>query len=143
MTTATPTPVHVAVPEGATVGDLRRALALYEDGAIVRAVDITKTLDHRPVLRYGPLRIDTMAATVTLDDQLVELRNREYSLLVYLASRPGVALSYLDLLDGVWGGPYFQPSVVTEAVRRVRVRIGREWITTVRGFGYRFEGGAR
>lgn len=54
----------------------------------------------------GGLVIDEPARTVTLDDQPLELSPKEFDLLLYLATRPGVVVTKKELLAQVWHLPY-------------------------------------
>jgi DNA-binding response OmpR family regulator len=60
--------------------------------------------DHR-VLQVGPLTIDTAAHTATLHDRHLDLRTKEYDLLVHLASEPTRVFRKQELLRAVWGYP--------------------------------------
>jgi DNA-binding response OmpR family regulator len=99
------------------------------------------------LLRFGLLEIDTGAREVRVDEQPIELSRREFELLAFLASSPGRAFTRKELLDGVWhsSGEWQSPSTVTEHVRRIRAKLHTrpdlpEWLVTVRGTGYRFQG---
>jgi DNA-binding response OmpR family regulator len=55
------------------------------------------------VLQVGPLRIDTAAHTATLHGQHLNLRTKEYDLLVHLASEPQRVFRKQELMRAVWG----------------------------------------
>ena len=97
-------------------------------------------------LDFGELSIDTRARRVRLGATHVELTAKEFDLLVFLASSPGVVFSREQLLDQVWhsAGDWQDPATVTEHVHRLRAKIERDkqhprWIRTVRAAGYAFE----
>jgi two-component system, OmpR family, phosphate regulon response regulator PhoB len=103
-------------------------------------------------LRFGPLAIDPRTREVEIWDQVVELTAKEFDLLAFLAASPRQVFSRGQLLDHVWASSsdWQDDATVTEHVRRVRRKIETdpdrpEWITTIRGVGYRFEpdGGGR
>jgi two-component system copper resistance phosphate regulon response regulator CusR len=53
---------------------------------------------------------------------------------------PGQVLSREQLLSHVWGYDYDPGSNVVEVyVRYLRQKLGDDWITTIRGMGYRLE----
>jgi DNA-binding response OmpR family regulator len=97
----------------------------------------------RQEIVFDDLVIDTAARTVTVDGLPMFLTKLEFDLLAYLAARPYRALSFRELLEGVWGGATegHRTASVTEHIRRVRMKLGleRNWIKTVRGYGYMFE----
>lgn len=96
------------------------------------------------VLNFGRLEIDEAAREVRIDGHDVRLKPREFSLLLALASNPGVALSRRTLLEKVWGFDFDgDERTVDVHVRRVRLKIEEErdlppMLQTVHGFGYKF-----
>jgi len=93
----------------------------------------------------GPFRLDRTARRVFLRDRELELTSTEFNLLEFFLSHPGRAYSRDRLLESVWGEQRFvTPRTVDVHVRRLREQIEERpdaprYLTTVRGFGYRFE----
>jgi DNA-binding response OmpR family regulator len=83
--------------------------------------------------------------TVTLDGEEISLTQREFDLLAFLAAHPGQVFSRDQLMDAVWGSPFFtDTSTVTVHVRRLRAKLGEDsaeprFIETVWGVGYRLK----
>ncbi|GAB4445830.1 MAG: response regulator transcription factor [Anaerolineae bacterium] len=100
------------------------------------------------VLAFRRLRIDVGARRVWKDDQPVELTTIEFDLLHALAEHQGRVLSREQLLERVWGHDFYgEDRVVDVHLGHVRKKIepdsaNPEFIITVRGVGYRFEGEA-
>jgi DNA-binding response OmpR family regulator len=98
-----------------------------------------------PPIEVGPLRIDPAMRTVSLDGEEISLTQREFDLLAYLASHPGQVFSRDQLMDAVWGFPFYDDtSTVTVHVRRLRAKLGDDpsaprLIETVWGVGYRLK----
>jgi DNA-binding response OmpR family regulator len=98
---------------------------------------------EEPPIEHGPLRIEPATRRVYLDGEEVSLTQREFDLLAYLAAHPGQVFSRDQLMETVWGGPYFNDtSTVTVHVRRLRAKLGDDpaeprFIETVWGVGYR------
>jgi len=96
------------------------------------------------VIRHGDLAIDARRHEVTLGGREIALTPREFELLHYLASRPGVVHSRYDLLDALWDVAFDgDPATVTVHIRRLREKIEADpsqprWLLTVWGAGYRF-----
>jgi len=64
---------------------------------------------------------------------------QEFELLYFLASHPGVAFSRDEILDAVWNADArVGPRTIDVHVRKIRQRIGRDYIETIQGVGYRF-----
>jgi two-component system response regulator ResD len=98
-------------------------------------------------LRFGDLEIDASARSVALAGREVELTQREFDLLHFLATHPGQVFSRDQLMDRVWRFPlYADTTTVTVHIRRLRAKIepipaSPRWIQTVWGVGYRFRPG--
>ncbi len=91
---------------------------------------------------FGSMKIDTAAREVTVDGISVPLSRKEYELLVYLAENDNISLSRDQILEYVWGYDYLGSSnTVDTHINRLRTKLGKcgSYITTLRGFGYRFE----
>jgi len=76
------------------------------------------------------------------DKQREELRfpRKEFELLHFLARHPGKVFSRQELLDQVWGPDvYVVDRTVDVHVRKIREKLGDDYIETVKGVGYRFK----
>jgi two-component system alkaline phosphatase synthesis response regulator PhoP len=96
----------------------------------------------KPVLLFRGLRIDSAARRVWRNDEELHLTPREFDLLQALAEHNGMVLSREQLLERVWGTYYGDARVVDVHIGNLRRKLGPlgEWIATVRGVGYRFDG---
>ncbi len=97
-------------------------------------------------LEFGSLVIDQTRREVTLDETPLQLKPKEYELLLFLAQHRGQMLSREFILERVWGWDFVGDSRTVDVhVRWLRQKIESnaskpERIVTVRGGGYRFEG---
>jgi len=98
------------------------------------------------VLAFDGLTLDLAAREVRCNGALIDLTNREFDLVSFLASSPRRVFSADQLLKEVWGAePGWQsPNTVSEHVYRIRRHLETDprrprWIVTVRGAGYRFD----
>jgi DNA-binding response OmpR family regulator len=76
----------------------------------------------------------------TVNDEEIELRTKEFDLLLSLASRPGVVMTRETLLRQVWGREYdVDTRTIDVHINRLRARLtnSNAEIETVRGVGYR------
>lgn len=77
---------------------------------------------------------------VILDDRELALTKKEYDLLYYLYRNRDLALTREQLLLSVWGmNNENDVRTVDSFVRMLREKLGKEWIKTIYGVGYRFE----
>ncbi len=99
------------------------------------------------LVRLGRVAIDRARATISKDDQPLELTQREYDLICFLAAQPGKVFSREALMEHVWNYESYVGDVraVDVAVRRLREKIEDDpanprFIVTKRGMGYLFGG---
>jgi two-component system phosphate regulon response regulator PhoB len=98
-----------------------------------------------PVAQIGPFRLDRTARRVFRQDRELSLTATEFNLLEFFLTHPGRAYSRDQLLESLWGEQRnVTPRTVDVHVRRLREQIEEQpdnprYLTTVRGFGYRFE----
>ena len=89
-------------------------------------------------LRYRDLLIDPDTREAFLDGQLLELTAKEFELLHTFLSAPGRVFSREMLLSKLWGYDFFgDERVVDSHIKNLRHKLGRDYIETVRGVGYR------
>lgn len=106
-------------------------------------------MDAEPAIQtIGPFRLDRSGHRVYLGERELPLTTTEFNLLEFFLNHPGRAYSRDQLLEAVWGEQRFvTPRTVDVHIRRLREQIEEQpdnprYLTTVRGFGYRFEEGA-
>lgn len=120
--------------------------------AQLRRVKLLEKESKNPVpqdnskLEYNNLVLDPGRREVYHNDQLLQLKPKEYELLYYLAIHKGKALSRDQILEEVWGWEYSGGSRSVDVhIRWLREKIEEDpsnpmRIVTLRGVGYRFEG---
>lgn len=90
------------------------------------------------LLVFGDLTIDTGGLEVSVAGSPVALTPTELKLLLVFAAHPGIVLERHTLLRDVWDYGWDGDSrVVDLCVQRLRGKLGRDRIETVRGFGYK------
>jgi len=111
--------------------------------AVLRRVDTSPSQDAP--LDYGDLLIDPAGRRVFVVEREVQLTQREFDVLLFLARRPGQVFSRHQLMDAVWHYSFYtDTSTVTVHIRRLRAKIESDasqprHIQTVWGVGYRFQ----
>lgn len=100
------------------------------------------TIQSRPMIIHGDLRIDVDSFEVSLNDQNIELTYKEYELLKLFASNPGRVFRREDILNRIWGDDYFGGTRTVDVhVRRLRSKlddVSHNVIETMWRVGYRF-----
>jgi two-component system, OmpR family, response regulator ResD len=112
--------------------------------AVLRRTTPAPAREDEPPIVHGPLRVEPAGRRVFLDGEEIMLTMREFDLLAFFAENPGRVFSRDQLMESVWGEPFFEDtSTVTVHVRRLRAKLGDDpadprFIETVWGVGYRF-----
>ena len=89
-------------------------------------------------LRYRDLWMDLDTREVVLSGSPIELTAREFELLHTLVSAPGRVFTRELLLSKLWGYDFYgDERVVDSHIKNLRHKLGRDYIETVRGVGYR------
>ena len=110
---------------------ISRIKALYKRAKKKRNID--------PVIRTGNLVIDKSSYLVKRDGVEVSLPKKEFELLFFLAQNPNKVYNRDELLNKVWGTDvYVLARTVDVHIRKVREKIGENYISTVKGVGYKF-----
>ncbi|MCP4563544.1 MAG: response regulator transcription factor [Bosea sp.] len=90
-----------------------------------------------PVLKAGPLELDTRTRDVSVTGRLVSLTALEYRLLAYLLHRQGQVVPPTELLDHLYdGASEREPNAIEAILTRLRRKLGVPVIETRRGHGY-------
>lgn len=100
--------------------------------------------DASSVLCVGGLRIDPPRRQATLDGTALDLTRREFDLLAYLATRPGVVVPRRELLAQVWQQSYGDDQTIDVHLSWLRRKLGEtaarpRYLHTVRGVGVKLE----
>ncbi|MCP2260322.1 DNA-binding response regulator, OmpR family, contains REC and winged-helix (wHTH) domain [Streptoalloteichus tenebrarius] len=106
--------------------------------AVLRRSGVEPVTGPAGVEVFGDLEIDRAAMEVRRGGELLSLTPTESRLLLEFAAEPGIVLSRDTLLRRVWDYPAGGDTRVVDVhVQRLRAKIGKERIETVRGFGYK------
>lgn len=113
----------------------------YDPGELLarlRAVERRRSAAQVPVLSLGELQIDLSREQVRRAGVPMALTQKEWALLRVLATRPDHLHTRERLQDALYGFDDDTDSNTLEVfISRLRRKLGREHIETVRGLGYR------
>lgn len=91
-------------------------------------------------IKIKDLTIDRTSYTIDKAGKTITLPKKEFELLYFLAKNPNMVFSRDDLLQNIWGADVFVLARTVDVhIRKVREKIGEDYITTVKGVGYKFE----
>ncbi len=91
-------------------------------------------------LQLGNLRINRERYLVIKDDIEITLPRKEFELIYLLASKPGKVFTREEILIKIWGyDVVVGDRTIDVHIRKLREKIGEDYIRTVKGVGYKFE----
>jgi two-component system, OmpR family, response regulator ResD len=111
--------------------------------AVLRRFDASPAQEASLVM--GEIELDPAGRRVFVEGQEVQLTQREFDVLLFLARHPGQVFSRNQLMDAIWQYSFYtDTSTVTVHIRRLRSKIEADpsrprHIQTVWGVGYRFQ----
>lgn len=112
--------------------------------AILRRIDKSMTVSKQPSseIVIGNLKIDAERRTVQVNQQMIDLRMKEFDLLLMLVQNPRIVFSREKLLQLVWGYDFAgETRTVDMHIAHLRNKLERMTpnIETVWGVGYKLE----
>ncbi len=110
--------------------------------ARIKAVLRRSEAGKRPnrMIDVGDLRIDVLGREASIASRAIQLRTKEFDLLMALATNVGIAMARDRLLNQVWGEDFFGDQRTLDvhvAWLREKISASTAKIVTVWGFGYK------
>jgi DNA-binding response OmpR family regulator len=122
---------------------LRRSRVIQEELEKLKQVPADIAIEK---ITFDNLEINLTRRDVSLDGEVINMKPKEYELLLFFAQHHRQMLSREFILERVWGWDYIGDSRTVDVhVRWLRQKIEKDpanpvRLVTVRGGGYRFEG---
>jgi DNA-binding winged helix-turn-helix (wHTH) protein len=112
----------------------------FQEEALAR---LKTQVDPAAAITFAPFRLDPSRGRLLRGDQSIRLRPKTWSVLLYLAQRPGVLVTKDELLDAVWPDVVITPDTLSKSIGELRVALADNYrtprcIETVHRRGYRF-----
>lgn len=90
-------------------------------------------------LNIPPFVIDREKYLITVDGEPIQLPRKEFELLFLLASNQNKVVTRDRIFEGIWGKDVIVVDRTIDVhIRRLRKKIGKKYIQTVKGVGYKF-----
>ncbi len=94
---------------------------------------------HPELNGHSSIHIDRESYTVFVDNKALNLSRKEFELLYLLASAPGKIFRREEVFEKVWKKKFEEPNRTIDVhILRLRKKLGRDYIQTQKGVGYRF-----
>jgi DNA-binding response OmpR family regulator len=117
-----------------------RELVAWIKAVLRRSATQERAAAAGDVVRAGALRVDASSREVTVQDEMVPLRAKEFDLLLHLLQHKGIVLSREQLIEQVWGFDFYgQTRTVDVHIAHLRDKLAGSGveIETVWGIGYK------
>ncbi|MDB5020234.1 MAG: ArsR family transcriptional regulator [Pedobacter sp.] len=107
--------------------------------AILRRTSSSEEVSENKI-EIGDLVIDREAYLVFQAGEKVVLAKKEFELLYLLASKPGKVYTRESILKNIWEDSVVVTNRTIDVhIRKVREKLGENYVSTVKGVGYKFE----
>ncbi|MCP5216452.1 MAG: response regulator [Pseudomonadales bacterium] len=117
---------------------LLKPFDLSELSARIAAVARRYAGNPNPLLQIGALEVDLTKHLVSRAGVAINLTAREWALFEALIQRPGTLLSKAQLEDRLYAfGAEIESNTIEVYISRLRKKLGKDQLETVRGLGYR------
>ena len=88
----------------------------------------------------GDLTIDKERILVLRGEERIELAKKEFELLSLLASKPGKVFTREEIFNKIWGTDVIVGNRTIDVhIRKLREKLGSDYIKTIKGVGYKYE----
>jgi len=119
---------------------IKPRVLLSRIAALLRRHSNSPEEDLNGKINLGGLKIDREKYIVVKNDLEINLPKKEFELLALLASKPGKVFTREVILDSVWGDDVVVGDRTIDVhIRKLREKLGENFIKTVKGIGYKFE----
>lgn len=136
-------------------GEEYSQLAAYDVGAddyvtkpikpkvlVSKIKSLLRRLNDRPLsystIQFDEFIIDKEAHSVSIEGNIINLPRKEFKILFLLASQPGKVFQRDRILNYVWGDNQVGERTIDVHMRKLREKIGKKYIKTIKGVGYKF-----
>ncbi len=98
------------------------------------------TLKETEALDVADIIIDREQFMVFRGSEKIQLARKEFELLYLLASKPGKVFNRETILEKIWGDDVLViDRTIDVHIRKIREKLGDDYIGTVKGVGYKFD----
>ncbi len=119
---------------------LAKPFAFIEFIARIEALYRRSFLNTKNIFIIDELLIDIDKKTVSKNDELISLTAKEYEFLLFLIKNKNSMVSNRMIEEQLWNSEEFiYSNVIQVTVYNLRKKIGKEYIKSFRGLGYKIE----
>jgi len=99
---------------------------------------LANTIEQNNILQYGDLILDIEQYSAKFKGEFIDLSKREWAILVPLVSYPNKIFSKANLEDKLYDfDSEINSNTIEVYIHHLRTKLGKDFIRTIRGLGYR------
>jgi len=118
---------------------LTKPFKLAELKARIRALNRRRKGNVIPLLKIGTIELNPASKKVTKSGKSVTMRSKEFAILKILMERPQDVVSKKTIENNLYGwGMEIESNTVEVYVSKLRKKLGKEAIETIKNEGYKF-----
>jgi two-component system alkaline phosphatase synthesis response regulator PhoP len=108
--------------------------------ALLKRFDFSNNIiSEKTIISFENLTINKEKYSVTKDGIEINLPKKEFELLILLANKPDRVFTRDDIYNTIWGNDVIVGERTIDVhIRKLREKIGDDYIQTIKGVGYRF-----
>ena len=91
------------------------------------------------LIKIEHIEIDKDKHLLIYKGDSVELARKEFNLLYYLMTVPGKVFTREEIISNVWKDTFVGDRTIDVHVRKIREKLGDQYIKTIKGVGYKFD----
>ena len=91
------------------------------------------------LIKIEHIEIDKDKHLLLYKGDSVELARKEFNLLYYLMTVPGKVFTREEIIFNVWKDTFVGDRTIDVHVRKIREKLGDQYIKTIKGVGYKFD----
>lgn len=120
---------------------IRPRVLVSRIGALLRRLQPGQQVQNEAsTMKVGNLVIDKERVMVYKGEEMIVLAKKEFELLCLLAGKPGKVFTREEIFKNVWGTDVIVGNRTIDVhIRKVREKVGEDYIKTIKGIGYKFE----
>jgi two-component system, OmpR family, alkaline phosphatase synthesis response regulator PhoP len=119
---------------------IRPRVLVSRINALLRRKGKANQAEDNSIVKVGDLLIDKEKVLVYRDDEAIVLAKKEFELLCLLATKPGKVFTREEIFTKIWGSDVIVGNRTIDVhVRKLREKLGLDYIKTTKGIGYKFE----
>jgi two-component system alkaline phosphatase synthesis response regulator PhoP len=116
---------------------IRPRLLISKVEALLRRIKV-ETVANK-IIEVGNVKVDRDRYIVVTSENEIQLPKKEFELLELLLSRPQKVFTREEILSTVWGNETIVGERTIDVhIRKLREKLGDDYIRTIKGVGYTF-----